>query len=286
MGAFFAALKETIVSQFAGFGILTVLDLLIVAYIIYVVIKLLTETRALSLIKGVVMLLVVLELSGIIGLETTNYVLKSSLQVGLIAIIIVFQPELRHALEQFGRSRFGLEFVSAAQSGGDLSAAAAIDAVCEACELMSRRRVGALLVFEREIKLVDIVQTGTVIDAKVNAAMIVSLFFPNSPMHDGAVIIRDGRLLAAGCFLPLTQNNDLSKELGTRHRAALGMSETSDAFVLIISEETGTISSAEGGSIVRGYQISDLKKELTARFVKPKESNPFDRLFRREGARR
>ncbi len=278
MGNFWSLLGDAFNECFQSFNILTVIDLLLVTYVIFVVMKLLRHTRALSLIKGLVVLVVLLELSSLIGLDVTNYLLRSSLQVGVIAIVIIFQPELRRALDTLGRKTFAFDF-SPAQTRFTANGAELASAVCDAVEIMSSKRIGAIIVLERTGKLGEYIQSGTVVDTKVSSAMFLSLFYPGSSMHDGAVIVRSGRIYAAGCFLPLTEKLDISKELGTRHRAALGLSENSDAFVIVVSEETGTVSTAEDGNLIRGYRMPELKQAIIERFSSEK---PTKRVFRRK----
>ncbi len=265
MSEIWGLLGEAFRENFANFNILTVIDLLLVTYTIFVAMKLLRHTRALSLIKGLVMLVLILEFSSLLGLRVTNYLLSSTLQVGVIAIIIIFQPELRRALDQIGRKAFMFDF-SSPQTRQTAGGEELATAVCDAVEIMSSKKIGAIIVLERVGKLGEYTQSGTVVDAKVSSATLLSLFYPGSAMHDGAVVIRQGRIYAAGCFLPLTVNNDISKELGTRHRAALGLSENSDAFVIVVSEETGTVSTAEDGVLTRGYRTAELRRAIIERF--------------------
>ncbi len=255
-------------TQFASFTVFAAIDLLIVAYFIYFVIKLFRDTRAITLLKGIAVLVVLLEVSGVMGLETTNYVLKNTMQLGVIAVLVVFQPELRRALEQFGRKEF---FIGEKNSDSQHN----IVAIADACNEMSKRHIGALIVLERNTKLGETVETGHEINAALSSAMLRTLFFPNSPMHDGAVIVRGDVIRAAGCFLPLSKTNEISKELGTRHRAAIGISEVSDSIVVIVSEETGTISVAENGNIRRGYSKDELVIELTSKFTEKKNLGTF-----------
>ena len=265
---------------FLAHPVVTIIDLLLVSYVLFVLMKLFRHTRALSLVKGLIALVVLLEISSLIGLRVTNYLLSTTLQIGIIAVIIIFQPEIRRALDQIGNKILGFDFVPAANKGTKDEILA--DAVCEAVEIMSSKKIGAIIVLERSTKLDDVVQTGTVVDAKLNPSMLLSIFYPGSAMHDGSVIIRDGRVHAAGCFLPLTVNNDISKELGTRHRAALGLSEQADSFVIVVSEETGTISTAENGNLIRGYRKGELKQAITERFAK-ETNTPSHRLFGKGG---
>ena len=262
------ALLNTFRTQFAGFTVFTAVDILIVAYFIYLVIKLCRDTRAVTLLKGIIVLVVLLQVSGVMGLETTNYVLKNTMQLGVIAVIIVFQPELRRALEQFGRKEF---FIGEKNSDAQHN----IAEIADACNEMSKRHIGALIVLERTTKLGETVETGHEINAALSSAMLRTLFFPNSPMHDGAVIVRGDVIRAAGCFLPLSKTSEISKELGTRHRAAIGISEVSDSVVVVVSEETGTISVAENGKIRRGYSKDELIIELSSKFAEKKNIGNF-----------
>lgn len=268
---------------FRSFGFFDFVDILIVAYLIYQVICLLRETRALQLAKGLAMLGGIYMIASLTHMRSLSFLLKNLFQVGAVAVFVMFQPELRRSLEQVGRARFSkLQIFS---SNNDIDAANArwrniIDAIGEASSYLSKRRIGALIVLERQTPLGEIIKTGTVVDSTPSAEIFGSLFFPNSPLHDGAVVVRDGRLIAAGCYLPLSDNFTISKEMGTRHRAALGMSENSDAVIVIVSEETGVITVAEGGKLRRGFTEEQLVKELSARFIieKNDEKSKSERL--------
>ncbi|MEG2038271.1 MAG: diadenylate cyclase CdaA [Oscillospiraceae bacterium] len=243
-----------------------IIDILLVAFIIYQVIKLIKETRAGQLIKGMVALLLLYFVANRFNLETISFIMQNVLATGVTALVIVFQPELRRTLEHVAQSRFS-KFnpfsVSQDQMEEENRATAhTIDVVCEACENLSINKTGALIVFERNTRLGEIIQSGTVIDAVSSTEIVGNIFFVNTPLHDGAMIIREGRIYAAGCFLPLSENYTISKEMGTRHRAALGMSENSDAVVVVVSEETGIISLAQSGKIERRYTINLLKQRL------------------------
>ncbi|MDK2800297.1 MAG: diadenylate cyclase [Clostridiales bacterium] len=238
-----------------------IIDVIIVAFAIYKAIRLIRETRAEQLIKGIVILLVVTQLSDWLQLNTINFILKNTMQVGVLALLVVFQPELRRALEQMGRSRFGNIF-NFEEYSTEKDVNITIEEVAKAVQSLSQNRIGALIVFERETKIGDIIRTGITMDSMISAELLVNIFIPNTPLHDGAVIIRDSKIKAAGCFLPLTQNQNLSNELGTRHRAALGISENSDAVVIVVSEETGKVSVALDGDLTRNLTIETLKKAL------------------------
>ena len=233
------------------------LDVLIVAYIIYKAIGLLRETRAVQLIKGIVVLLVIYQISSWLQLGVVNYLMLNTLQFGVIAMLVVFQPELRRALEKVGRSRFG-QVLNIFNPNTPETIRKTVEKVAESVDTLSKNRIGALIVIERKTKIADIVRTGIAIDSEISAELLVNIFVPNTPLHDGAVVLRENRIMAAGCFLPLTQNQDLMQELGTRHRAALGMSETSDAVVVVVSEETGKISIALEGSLTRNLTVESL----------------------------
>ena len=228
-----------------------VVDILIVAYIFYKMFMFIKDTRAAQVLKGILFLLVATELSNIFNLHTLYWLLVNTLQFGVIAALIIFQPELRAGLEHIGRTQFNFF----GKGGINISEEALnknIDEIIEALYSLSRQKIGALIIMERETKIGDIINTGTIIDGEVSRQLLINIFIPNTPLHDGAVVIRDNQIKAAACFLPLTQSKDLSKELGTRHRAAIGVSEVSDCISLIVSEETGDVSIAKSGKIYRG----------------------------------
>lgn len=235
-----------------------VLDILIVGYVAYKLYELIRETRAEQLVKGIFIIVISLKLSEVFQLHTVNWILKNTMTVGLIAIIIVFQPELRRILEYIGRTKLiiknGNDFVKQKTD--------VINETVQACLSLSRQKIGALIVFERETGINEIVQTGTKLNADVSRELLINLFIPNTPLHDGAVVIRKNSILAAACFLPLTENKNLNKELGTRHRAALGITEKSDCISLVVSEETGYISIAMKGKLYRDLNEERLKNML------------------------
>ncbi|MDO5414379.1 MAG: diadenylate cyclase CdaA [Bacillota bacterium] len=244
---------------FSGVGIADIIDILIVAFVFYQLLKLIKQTRAEQLLKGVILLVVATGLTGLLNLHTINWILKGAVSLGAVAIIVVFQPELRRALEYLGRSKI----VKAPLSQMDKEKGKKITAhIVKAVEAFSKDRVGALIVFEKETNLTDIVESGTVIDAEISEQILGNIFYEGAPLHDGAVIIKDGRVCAAGCVLPLTRSNEISKELGTRHRAGIGVTEHSDALVLIVSEETGIISMASEGHLSRFLDIKTVEKTL------------------------
>ena len=255
-------------------GILDVIDIIIVAYLIYKVISLVHETRAEQLIKGIVLMIIIYIVSSAIKLKTLSYIMNKVLSIGFLALIVVFQPELRRILERLGRSKISNLNVFGTVAPDELEyenkIRSAIDGICEGVADMALQKTGALICIERRTKLGEIIHTGTVLNADLTAELIGSIFFPNSPLHDGAMIVRDGKIYAAGCFLPLSQSNELNKQLGTRHRSALGMSENSDAVIVVVSEETGIISVAKNGSLSRNYDVVTLKNELIADLIPEK----------------
>ncbi len=236
-----------------------VVDMAIVAFIIYQGIRLIRETRAEQLIKGIFVLIVLLQLSSWFGLNTMQWILQNTMQLGFLALLVVFQPELRRGLEHMGRSPIGRMFNLSIR---EETVNKTVEEVARAADVLSKNKIGALICMERVTQLGDIMRTGTPLGADITAELLVNIFVPNTPLHDGAVVIGGNKILAAACFLPLTHNHDLSRELGTRHRAALGLSEISDAVVLVISEETGRISIARDGDLTRNLTIETLKKAL------------------------
>lgn len=239
--------------------LLDVVDILIVAFVLYKVITWIRGTRAMQLVKGLAVFLVAAFISRQLGLVVTNTLLDAGLTMGLVAIPVIFQPELRRALEQLGRGRL---FLRPGAYLGQEELERLVSELVRAVQVLSRGRVGALLVLERQTGLKDVVETGIRVDGVVSAEFLVNVFVPNTPLHDGATVIRDDRVVAAGCFLPLSENPDLCQELGTRHRAALGISEQSDALAIAVSEETGTISVAEEGRLRRHLNAETLEEIL------------------------
>lgn len=236
-------------------------DIAIVTVLLYVAIDFLRERRAGKLAVGVGILVVFQFICNLFNLTAVTFLLENLFQFGFIALFIVFQPELRSALEKVGGEPMkGIRNITDARNQTMLTEA--IKEICDATLKMSEDKTGALVVIERSTKLGEHIKSGTVIDAELSDYAIRNIFFKGAPLHDGAVIIRDGRLYAAGCFLPLSQRDDIVKDLGSRHRAALGISENSDALVIIVSEETGTISTALEGNLKRGYDYASLKNEL------------------------
>lgn len=265
----------------SNFRVFDILDIFAIAYIIYKAIAFLRETRAGQLVKGIIILLVIYLIANWWDLVSVQWLLSKIFDSAIIAAAVIFQPELRRILEKVGRTNFGRGQVL---EGEVSELSVCIDNVSKAAAIMQERKIGALIVFERKTQLGEIINTGTVIDAATSVSMINNVFFPKSPLHDGAMVIRDGRLYAAGCILPLTQREDLSLQLGTRHRAAIGMTENSDAVVLVVSEENGIISLVSNGQITRNYNPVSAGAELRRLLIDSAEENNdtlFTRLFKK-----
>lgn len=264
---------ERSVNYMMTIGIADIIDIVIVAYLLYKAIWFVRKTNSYNLAKGLAVLLIVLWISYIFNLKMINYLLRKAVELGLIAILILFQPELRRVLE-----RMGSNFSSGRQAASNEMDTAIAQTVL-ACSDMSDSRTGALIIFERNVKLNDIMSTGTIIDSNTTAELLKNLFFNKAPLHDGAVVIRDGRIAAAGCVLPLTQNKNLSKDLGMRHRAGIGLSEQSDAVVVIVSEETGAASVAMEGMLKRHLSPATLDKILRSELIREDDSQSKRGLF-------
>ncbi|MBQ9330422.1 MAG: diadenylate cyclase CdaA [Oscillibacter sp.] len=255
----FAELPATIGRYLLSIHITGYLDIAIMAFIFYKVLMLVRSTKAASLLKGLLIFLAALLLSTALGLNSIYYLLSRMVNLGVLALIVLFQPEIRQILEQMGSRRF-IALFSHMEGGTTMEQTIAQTVL--ACTEMSQSRTGALIVFEREVLLDDMVRSGTVLDASVSSELLKNIFFVKAPLHDGAVIVRSGRILGAGCVLPLSRNVNLSRDLGTRHRAGIGMSENSDAVVVIVSEETGAISVAIGGMLKRHLKPETLENLL------------------------
>ena len=252
-----------------------VVDILIVTYIFYKVFMFIKDTRAEQVLKGIVLLFVITQISKIFKLHTLYWILIKTLDLGFIAALIIFQPELRAGLEYIGRTKFSF-FSKNNISVSEEKLNKTIEEIIEALYSLSRQKIGALIILERHTKIGDIINTGTIIDGEVSRQLLIIIFIPNTPLHDGAVVIRDSEIKAAACFLPLTQSKDLSKELGTRHRAAIGVSEVSDCISLIVSEETGDVSIAKAGKIYRKISKERMTNILRSNLkVTPQEKSFF-----------
>ena len=254
------------VNYLSTMGISDFLDIIIVAYLIYKAIGFVRRTNSNNLAKGLVVFLLALWGSDIFSLTMINFLLRKTAELGLIALLILFQPELRRLLE-----RMGSGFASGRSSSGTVMDSA-ISQTVQACCDMSDSKTGALIIFERGVALNSIISTGTVINADTTAELLKNMFFNKAPLHDGAVIIRDGRIEAAGCVLPLTQRTNLSKDLGMRHRAGIGLSEESDAVIIVVSEETGAISAAMDGMLKRHLSGEALDKLLRSELIREEDS--------------
>ncbi len=259
-------------------GLADIIDILIVAYLIYKAIWFVRKTNSYNLAKGIIVFLLVMLISDVFGLKMISFVLRKAAELGLIALVILFQPELRRLLERMG-SGFS---TSRGEWGTQIDSAIAHTVL--ACTDMSESRTGALIIFERNVKLNEIMSTGTIINAETNAELIKNIFFNKAPLHDGALILRSGRIAAAGCVLPLTKSTNLSKDLGMRHRAGIGLSEQSDAVVIIVSEETGAISVAIDGMLKRHLNSATLERLLRAELIveeKDKKQNGLLQVWNR-----
>lgn len=274
---------EWMVSIAMNFQFKDAVDIIIVAFLIYGVVKLVRETRAGQLVKGLFLLVILFIISSYFNLVMVSRVLAYFFQFAFVAILIVFQPEIRKALEQVGRNNVG-QSIAAVVTGRDRSydraqIRKAINAVVDGVGILQQLKMGALIVFERKTKLGDIVETGTQINCEPSGQIVGNIFFNKAPLHDGAMIIRDGMIHAAGCILPLTKNTSVSAELGTRHRAALGVSEESDAVVVVVSEETGQISVAVNGVLARRFTRDTLRDVLEGYLIPQEEASTVRRKF-------
>lgn len=274
---------EWMVSIAMKFQFKDAVDIIIVAFLIYGVVKLVRETRAGQLVKGLFLLVILFIISSYFNLVMVSRVLAYFFQFAFVAILIVFQPEIRKALEQVGRNNVG-QSIAAVVTGRDRSydraqIRKAINAVVDGVGILQQLKMGALIVFERKTKLGDIIETGTQINCEPSGQIVGNIFFNKAPLHDGAMIIRDGMIHAAGCILPLTKNTSVSAELGTRHRAALGVSEESDAVVVVVSEETGQISVAVNGVLARRFTRDTLRDVLEGYLIPQEEASTVRRKF-------
>ena len=255
------------------FRIRDLIDIAIVAFVIYHGIKLIKETRASQLIKGIIALVVFAQIADMLQLNSVNFILDNTLQLGLIALLVVFQPELRRTLEKVGSAKFTNLFKI-----NDEVVETYSEEVSTAVRNLARTKTGALIIMERQTKLGEITDKGIPVDSCITDSLLENIFVPNTPLHDGAVVISGGRIKAAACVLPLTEKSDISKELGTRHRAAIGVSEIADCIAIVVSEETGNISVAMNGEIKRGYDYKKLKNEIDKMFAVEKPSDNLKKI--------
>ncbi len=258
---------STLFGVITGITVGDILDIVVLSFLLYKAIQLVRETHAGQLMKGVIYLLVAYLVASILDMNMMKMILEVVWEIGLIAIIVLFQPELRMVLEKLGKSKLGVLGRVMAMEEEEHLYRNTLDSVVKACSAMAETKTGALIVLEQTTILNDVVNSGSEIDGAVSKDLLCNIFYPKSPLHDGAVIIRNNRLCAASCILPLTQNSQISRELGTRHRAAIGLSEQSDAIVVVVSEETGIISVVQRGQIRRGFDSITLKTELEAAFI-------------------
>ncbi len=260
MQAEISELFKNLLSLFSSFTFFDFLDICLVTFIIYNVIKLIRQTKAIQLVKGIAFLALTYFVVKALNMQVTSYILSKVFTDVVLVMILLFQPEIRHVLESMGKKRFGTR--GKAEEDFDVTA----NALCKACSNMSDKKVGALIVLEKETLLGETADSGNRIDALVTSEMLCNIFYPKAPLHDGAAIIRDNRIISAGCILPLTHDS-LTSDLGTRHRAAVGLSEQSDAVIIIVSEETGAISVAHKGVLKRNISPGELREILMYHFV-------------------
>ena len=260
---------QSLMNVIQSIGIVDVVDILLLTYIVYLVLKLVRETRAGQLLKGIILLVAVFFISDFVGLKAIRFIIVKVMSAGLVAIIVLFQPELRRALERFGQTTLRLSRITIGESEDVVQRwEKAIPAICESAAQLSATCTGALIVIERGTKLGEQILNGTVMKAEPTVELFGNIFYPKTPLHDGAVIMRDGIIWAAACFLPKPQKEELiDKHLCSRHRAAIGMSENSDALVIVVSEETGQISVAQNGVITRNYTKKTLEELLRSTLI-------------------
>lgn len=255
---------------FGTFGVIDAVDIAFVAIVLFLIIRIVRETRAIQLIKGLLFLAILYAVVNFLRMDASSYVLKAVFSNILIIVVILFGPEIRNILEQMGKGAARDSFKNILNSGVALDVSEmkkTIDATCKACADMSDNKIGALIVFENDTMLGDIIKSGTEIDAIASRELIGNIFYPKSPLHDGAMVIRGSSVYAAGCILPLTKNIDISSSLGTRHRAAIGLSEQSDAIIFVVSEETGEISVAQNGNLRKGISSGVMRDVLVNNFL-------------------
>lgn len=276
MHAIFDALSsfwELLVYVVTNIRIVDILDILVIAFLIYKCIDFFRKTRGGQLVKGLILLLIMSLVAQWLDMVTVNWIMVRIIDSLLIIAVVIFHPEIRRVLERVGTSKLGLLGKGSVTDAEEENLSKCIDAACKAAGTMQEQKCGALMVFERNTQLGEIISTGTLVDAEATSPLICNIFYPKSPLHDGGMILRNGRVYAAGCILPLTQNTHLSRELGTRHRAAVGMSENSDAVVVVVSEETGNISLAVNGELRRGFDAITLHNELAELLIDTTETN-------------
>jgi len=268
---------ETILSTISNIRIVDVIDVTVVAFFVYKILQFIKETRAEQLVKGLLLLLFLTRISDWLKLYTVFWILKNTMTLGVIALIIVFQPELRRALEYLGRGKFFSKYFVEVEKD---TVKEIKSAITNAITHFKQRRIGSLIIIERETGIGDVAESGSIINAHISEELLINIFNVNAPLHDGAVIIRGDKLLAAGCVLPLSGNKNLSKQLGTRHRAGIGITENSDAIAIIVSEETGDISVAMDGKLSRFLDVKSVERIITNIYEKKeKKENYFIKLM-------
>ena len=284
---YLSELGQNILTAARNFTFKDAIDVAIVTVLLYSAIKLVRETRAGQLVKGIILLIVLFLISYQLDLLMLNAILRAFLSSGIVIVVILFQPEIRKALEQVGHSKVVQSLANTVSAKdkeeGKAETRKAIQGVVDATQILQQLRMGALIVFERQTKLGEIVATGTIIEAAPSSQLIANIFFNKAPLHHGGMIIREGQVYAAGCILPLTSNENVSAELGTRHRAALGMSENSDAVVVVVSEETGQISVAMEGKLTRNYNRVTLREVLESALIGAPEETSSKRILGKLG---
>lgn len=258
---------DIVINSVKNISISSVMDILVVSYIFYKAYMLIKETRAEQLLKGIIFIILLIPVSTFFNLTMLSWILTKTLTIGLLSFIIIFQPEIRRALEHLGRSAFNDKHILEDEETMER----VVTEIVNSIDNLSKSRTGAIIIIEQLTGLGDIVNTGTKLDAVVSSALLENIFVVNTPLHDGATIIRNDRIVSAGCFLPLTNNTDINKKLGTRHRAAIGISENSDALIIVVSEETGTISLAVNGILTRSYNKERLK-DILIRIIKKRQN--------------
>lgn len=246
-----------------------IVDILLVWFVIYKAIGYIRGTKAVQLLKGIFVILIIKFISDVFGLNTLGWIMEQAITWGFLAIIIIFQPEFRRALEQLGRGRL----FSRTGSNEEENEGKMVEAIIKATDYMAKRRIGALVSIERETGMGDYIETGIQLDSKVSSELLINIFIPNTPLHDGAVIIQKNRVAAAACYLPLSESPFISKELGTRHRAALGISEVTDSITVIVSEETGNISLTKNGELYRDVSMDQLRELLQNEIISISKTN-------------
>lgn len=278
----FNELVDSLLSVIKTIEPIDFLDVAILAYIIYIIIKFIKETRAGQIVKGIVLYACVYFISSLIGLKALSYIISKTLDIGVLALIIMFQPEIRRALEKVGHTKLAafVPGISSSEKEFEDVWSNTIEAVCSSCHELSSTCTGALIVIEQKTKLGEQIENGTIINAKPSKELLGNIFYPKTPLHDGAAIIRDGEIIAAACFLPKPAKEELiNKKLGSRHRAAIGMSENSDAIVIVVSEETGQISIAENGILIRDFSSDSLRTFLRKKLIEdPAKENMMKKI--------